>query len=154
MADADTFEVVREATITASPERVHDSLANFHAWQSWSPWEGMDPAQSRTYSGPEAGVGAIYEWKGNRKVGQGRMEVTGDAPTEVVVAIEFIKPFKARNVATFTLRPEGSGTHVTWSMVGPKTLMTKVMGIFKSMDKTIGPDFEKGLAQFDATLSA
>jgi hypothetical protein len=30
-------------------------------------------------------------------------------------------------------------------MVGPMTLMTRVMGIFKSMDKMIGPDFEKGL---------
>ena len=32
-------------------------------------------------------------------------------------------------------------------MTGQKTLMTKVMGIFTSMDKMIGPDFEKGLAR-------
>jgi hypothetical protein len=32
-------------------------------------------------------------------------------------------------------------------MVGPTTFVTKVMGIFKSMDKMIGPDFEKGLDQ-------
>ena len=152
MADS-TFEVVRERTIDASPERVHDSLIDFHAWQAWSPWEGLDPEQSRVHSGAHSGHGAVYEWKGNRKVGQGRMEVTGDSATEVVVLINFIKPFKATNTATFTLRPDGSGTHVRWSMVGPTTFMTKVMGIFKSMDKMIGPDFEKGLAQLDASLS-
>ena len=36
---------------------------------------------------------------------------------------------------------------VTWSMTGPKTRMTRVMGVFMSMDKMVGPDFEKGLAQ-------
>ncbi len=38
-------------------------------------------------------------------------------------------------------------------MVGPKTFMTKVMGIFTSMDKMIGPDFEKGLSRLEAHVS-
>ena len=36
---------------------------------------------------------------------------------------------------------------VTWSMTGPKTRMTRVMGVFKNTDKMVGPDFEKGLAR-------
>ena len=32
-------------------------------------------------------------------------------------------------------------------MTGPKTLMIRVMGLFRSMEKMIGPDFEKGLAR-------
>ena len=32
--------------------------------------------------------------------------------------------------------------------------MTKVMGIFTSMDKMIGPDFEKGLARLKADVEA
>lgn len=35
-------------------------------------------------------------------------------------------------------------------MSGKKTLMTKAMGIFTSMDKLIGPDFEKGLGNLKA----
>jgi hypothetical protein len=35
-------------------------------------------------------------------------------------------------------------------MTGRKTLMTKVMGIFKSMDGLLGPDFEKGLSRLKA----
>lgn len=36
---------------------------------------------------------------------------------------------------------------MTWTLGGPKTFMTKVMSIFTSMDKMVGPDFEKGLRQ-------
>ena len=39
-------------------------------------------------------------------------------------------------------------------MVGPKTFATKVMGIFTSMDKLIGKDFEKGLAQLNTYVKS
>ncbi len=38
--------------------------------------------------------------------------------------------------------------------MGPNTAMTKVMGLFTSMDKMIGPDFEKGLARLKADAEA
>ena len=55
-----TFRVERSTTIDAPPEAVYPHLADFHRWTSWSPWEGLDPDMSRTYSGPDAGVGAVY----------------------------------------------------------------------------------------------
>jgi hypothetical protein len=39
-------------------------------------------------------------------------------------------------------------------MTGQKTLMTKAMGIFKSMDTFLGPDFEKGLARLKAAAES
>jgi len=151
---ADTYTVERSAVIPAPTETVHGALVDFHQWERWSPWQDVDPAMEQTYSGPEAGVGAVMEWKGNRKAGAGRMEVTDVSPTAVVVDLQFLKPFKAHNTTTFTLAPEGEGTKVTWTMVGPKTFMTKVMGIFTSMDKMIGPDFEKGLTRLEAHVTA
>jgi uncharacterized protein YndB with AHSA1/START domain len=145
--DHDTYTVVREIEIPAPVGKVHSALVDFHEWQHWSPWEGLDPLLQRTYSGAPSGVGTTYAWKGNRKVGEGRMEITGDQPDEVVIALDFVKPFKSSNTTTFSLRPEGEGTHVIWTMVGPKTLGTRIMGIFKSMDELIGKDFEKGLSQ-------
>ena len=56
----------------------------------------------------------------------------------------------ARARAVFALRPSGMGSEVTWTMTGPKTLMTRVMGIFTSMDKIVGKDFKKGLARLKA----
>jgi Polyketide cyclase / dehydrase and lipid transport len=146
----DTYEVVRTRTIDAPTAVIHDLITDFQEWRRWSPWEDLDPDLQRTYSGAERGVGSVYEWSGNRKAGQGRMEVTGDEPLEVVVAVTFLKPFKSASTATFTLAPAGAGTEVTWTMVGPKTIATRVMGLFTSMDKMIGPDFEKGLTRLKA----
>ena len=149
-AAQDEFEVKREATIAAPPEKVYGLLADFHQWPEWSPWEGLDPDMQRTHSGAPSGVGAVYEWDGNRKAGAGRMEITEAQPSSrIKLDLQFLKPFKSRNTTTFELAPRDGGTQVTWRMVGPKTLMVKIMGIFSSMDKMVGKDFEKGLAQLD-----
>ena len=147
MADQ-TYTVERSATMNAAPERVYDQIADFHNWTQWSPWEDVDPDLKRTYSGAVTGKGATYAWSGNRKAGQGRMQITdATKPSTVLIDLVFEKPFKARNDTVFTIVPEGSGSRVTWSMTGKRTLVTKVMGIFKSMDAFLGPDFEKGLAR-------
>jgi uncharacterized protein YndB with AHSA1/START domain len=151
MAD-DTYTVERSVRIDAPPERIYAQIADFHKWMSWSPWEQTDPELKRSYSGAEAGPGAVYGWSGNRKAGQGRMEITDAAePSRVHIDVTFEKPFKSRSHALFTISPDVSGSLVTWTMTGKKTLMTKAMGIFTSMDKLIGPDFEKGLATLKAT---
>jgi len=144
----DTYTV----TIDADPARIYDQIIDFHKWTGWSPWEDLDPALRRTYSGADSGTGAVYAWSGNRKAGQGRMEITQAAhPSRVAIDLVFEKPFKARNDTVFTIEPTGSGSRVTWTMTGKKTLMTKAMGIFTSMDKLVGPDFEKGLARLKTT---
>ena len=151
----DTYRVERSVTIDAPPARIYDQIANFHNWTSWSPWEDTDPELHRTYSGAESGTGAVYGWSGNRKAGQGRMEITdATEPERVQIDLVFEKPWKARNDTVFTIAPQGSGSRVAWSMTGKNTLMTKVMGIFKSMDKLLGPDFEKGLARLKTTTES
>ena len=148
---ADTFTVQRSTTINASPDEVYGHMIDFRNWAAWSPWEDMDPEVSKTFAGAESGVGAHYSWSGNRKVGQGSMEIT-DAKqgSEIHIDLEYLKPFKASNTILFTLAPRDAGTEVTWAMTGRKTFMTRVMGIFKSMDSMVGPDFEKGLAKLKA----
>lgn len=147
MAD-DTYTVQRSATIAAPPQRVYEQIVDFHRWTAWSPWEDIDPDMRRDHSGPESGVGATYAWSGDRKAGQGRMTITEAAePSRVRIDLHFEKPFKARNDTDFHIEPDGAGSRVTWTMTGQKTLATKVMGVFRSMDAMIGPDFEKGLAR-------
>lgn len=149
----DTYTVSRSATMAAPPERIYDQLVDFHRWPAWSPWEGLDPDMERHYEGAESGVGAAYRWSGNRKAGQGRMEILqATAPREIGIKLDFDKPFKSSNTTMFTLRPQGAGTEVTWTMVGPRSLMLKVMGVFMSMDKMVGRDFEKGLARLAAVV--
>jgi hypothetical protein len=142
-----TFRVQRSTKINARAEKVFPLIADFHRWPEWSPWEKLDPAMKRTHSGPPSGKGAVYEWEGNKKVGQGRMEILhAAAPAKVEIKLDFIKPFSANNVTEFTLTPTGNATEVLWSMRGASPFMFKLMGLFMNMDCMIGNDFEKGLA--------
>ena len=135
----------RSTHVRAPAARVHALLDDFHQWQRWSPWEGLDPDLRRDFSGPAAGVGSTYHWSGNKKAGEGEMQIKESTPTSVVVDLEFLKPFKATNVTTFSLVPAGDATEVTWTMTGTRGALMSLMGkLF--FDKAIGRDFEKGLA--------
>ncbi|MDQ1535711.1 MAG: hypothetical protein QOE58_104 [Actinomycetota bacterium] len=147
----DTYTVERSVTIDAPLERIYEQLADFHNWVNWSPWEDLDPDIKRTYSGAEVGTGSVYVWSGNRKAGQGRMQITeASEPSKVLVEVAFEKPFKGENDITLTVLQDGPQARVTWVMTGKNSAITKMMGVFKSMDKVIGPDFERGLARLKA----
>jgi uncharacterized protein YndB with AHSA1/START domain len=147
----DVFRVARTTTINAPPEKIFAFLGDFRKWPAWSPYEKMDPAMTRSMSGPETGVGAVYEWNGNKKVGQGRMEVIQIAPpSKITIKLDFFKPFEAHNTAEFVVQPQGSASVVTWAMHGPSPFMVKVMGLFCNMDKMVGKDFKTGLANLKA----
>lgn len=147
----DTFRLERRVTIKAPPEKIFAILNDFKQWSVWSPWEKKDPAMKRNFGAVTAGKGATYTWEGNKDVGQGGMEITdADAPNKLTIALNFIKPFEANNTVNFTLTPAADGTEVAWSMEGKCNFISKVMQMFVSMDKMVGPDFEAGLANLKA----
>ncbi|MEP6762992.1 MAG: SRPBCC family protein [Gemmatimonadaceae bacterium] len=146
-----TFSLVRSTTIGASPDRVFPLINDFHKWSDWSPWEKIDPAMKRAFTGPESGVGAAYSWDGNNKAGAGSMQITrSDMPNKVDINLNFTRPFKANNLTEFTTAPSGNSTVVTWKMSGPLDLFGKVFHLFVNMEKMVGTDFEKGLASMKA----
>ena len=141
------FSVLRKTTISAPPAAVFAQVNAFHKWDAWNPWGQIDPTMKKTYEGAPAGVGASYTWVGNGQVGEGRMTITESHPSDLIrITLEFKKPFSGTNFAEFTFLPEGHQTAVTWSMTGNKVFVTKAIGLFMSMDKMIGGQFEKGLA--------
>ncbi|GJI99754.1 potassium-transporting ATPase subunit F [Duganella rhizosphaerae] len=146
----DSFRVQRTIAIKAPPEKILPLISDFHNWTSWSPWEKLDPAMKRTFSGAPKDQGAIYAWEGDDKVGSGRMEITGQAPAKVDIKLDFLKPFESHCQTEFTLEPKGELTTVSWTMSGPSNFMTKLMGLAVSMDSMIGKDFEAGLANMKA----
>ena len=145
------FRIERATSIKAPPDKIFALINDFRNWRAWSPWERMDPNLRRSYSGAERGEGAVYEWEGNSKVGKGRMEIVeAPPPSRVAIKLDFLKPFEAHNTAEFTLVPRGDATEVTWAMHGPNLFIGKVMGVFMSMDRMFGKDFEAGLANLKA----
>jgi uncharacterized protein YndB with AHSA1/START domain len=142
----DTFRVERSIVIKAPAEKIFPFINDLHQWEPWSPWEKIDPALKRTYSGANSGAGAVYEWQGNNEVGHGRMEISeSTASSKVVLKLHFIKPFEANNTVEFVLSKDGEGTRVTQAMYGPSPYISKLMGLVFSIDKMVGSKYEEGL---------
>jgi hypothetical protein len=142
------YQVERSATINAPAPVVFAQVNDFHKWEAWSPWAKMDPNMKTTYSGSAAGTGAVYSWVGNSDVGEGRMTITDSVPsTSIKIKLEFLKPFAATNPTDFMFVTQGNQTQVKWTMSGEKNFVMKGFTLFMNMDKMVGDDFEKGLAQ-------
>lgn len=151
----DTFRVERSVEIAAPADAVYGFVADFHRWQTWSPWEKLDPALRREYSGAEAGVGAVYAWAGNDAVGEGRMEIVeAQPPKRLGIQLDFLKPMASRNRAEFRFETRGDATTVHWTMSGPSPYVMKLVGLFADFDAMVGKDFERGLAELKTQVEA
>ncbi|TXD35257.1 SRPBCC family protein [Lujinxingia vulgaris] len=149
------FRVERTQTIEAPAPVVFAQINDFRNWEDWSPWAQLDESMEVTYEGAETGEGAIYTWQGNDDVGQGRMTILESTPPEeVVIKLEFIKPFESTNTTRFVLKPAGEATEVSWIIAGDKNFISKAFGLVFDMDAAIGADFEKGLTAMNTAAQA
>mgnify|MGYP000257924372 CR=1 FL=1 len=144
----DTYRVERTTAIEAPAVVVFGNVDNFKTWSAWSPWDKMDPHMQKTFSGPDKGVGAAYAWQGNEKVGKGSMTITGiEAPSRATYRLEFLEPFAAVATTNFIIAAQGEkNSTITWAMDGDNNFVGKIFSVFMNMDKSIGGDFERGLA--------
>ena len=151
----DSFRVARSIAINAAPDVIYPLISDFRNWQLWSPFDKLDRNLKRTYEGAPFGVGAIYTYSGDKKVGAGRMEIVeADVPRRVLAKLDFTVPIVAHNMAEFTLEPKDGSTVVTWAVSGPQAFAGKLMGVFFSMDGLIGGQFEDGLANLKAHVES
>jgi polyketide cyclase/dehydrase/lipid transport protein len=147
----DEFVVLRSIKISAPPGKVFPHVNDLHKWQAWSPWAKLDPKAKNSFAGADSGTGAAMSWDGNKKIGAGRMTITGSEANELIrFKLEFIRPFQATDSAEFTFKPEDHQTVVTWSMTGKNNFFFKVFGLLINFDKKVGGDFEKGLVSLKA----
>ena len=147
---AGTTVVERTERIQATPETLLPLIVNLPEWVNWSPWEQLDPAMKREYTGESGAIGSTYSWDGNRKAGEGRMRIAEVAPDGIGIDLDFTRPFRSANKIRFVLEREGDATRVTWRMESPKTFFSR----FVNMDKLVGGDFEKGLRQLRQVAEA
>ncbi|OOG44808.1 polyketide cyclase [Polaromonas sp. A23] len=146
----DTFRVARSTSIAAPAEKIFPLVNDVRAFNSWNPYAQKAPEMKGSYSGPFIGPGAHYDFE-SKKSGSGSFEIVqATAPSQVQMRLDMISPFKAQNVITFTIVPQGTATQTTWAMEGPAPFLSKFMGVIFNMDKMIGADFEAGLANLKA----
>lgn len=143
--------VERSAIINAPVNVVFAQVNTLKNWSRWDPWMAKDPNAVNTFEGPEAGVGAVHKWESSvKEVGSGTMTITGSLPNE---AIDIKLDFEGHGSATggFKFMSEGaSQVNTTWSFDSDAGMnpVKRLMGAM--MDKFVGADFEKGLANLKA----
>ncbi|MCQ8183148.1 SRPBCC family protein [Methylomonas sp. SURF-1] len=151
----DTFSVSRTLTMAAPASAVFAQVNDLRKWNAWSPWAKLDPNARNSFEGPDAGVGAVMRWSGNNQVGQGSMTIVDSRPDSFIrFNLEFLKPFKASNVAEFSFESIGAETVVTWTMSGRNNLVGKAMSVVMNCDKMVGGQFEQGLAAIKSIVEA
>jgi uncharacterized protein YndB with AHSA1/START domain len=148
MLKSPAYRVERSLVIDAPAEAIFPYFDSPRKFNEWNPWVKMDPAAKNTYSGPEAGVGAVASWDGE-KVGKGSATITESRPNErIVERMDWLAPMAGVSTVEFTFQPEAEGrTKVTWAMHGTNdSLPSKVVSLFMDCESICGPEFEKGLA--------
>jgi hypothetical protein len=141
------FRVERSATLAVPAPALFAHVNDHRKFNVWNPFMQLDPNVKNTYSGPDAGVGAVCSWDGNSDIGAGSCTITESKPGELVrCRMDWKRPMEGVATVDFTFKPQGDKTVVTWAMYGKNNYLGKLVSLFMDCDKMCGPQFEKGLA--------
>ncbi|HVK61176.1 MAG TPA: SRPBCC family protein [Bdellovibrionales bacterium] len=147
------FRYERSGVIAASPEQIFPYISDFKKGAEWSPYEKVDPAMKKTFSGPEAAVGSVMEFDGNADAGSGKLEILKIVPNELVeIRLTMLKPIHADNIVEYRLTPEASGTKFTWAMHGDGGFFGKLINVFIDCEKMVAGQFSEGIANLKAVV--
>jgi uncharacterized protein YndB with AHSA1/START domain len=148
------FAVEREVTINKPVDEVFAYLKQLKNQNEWSVWARMDPKMKTEFRGTDGTVGFVSAWEGNDDVGKGEQEIKNIVEGQRIdYELRFIKPWEATNKAYVTTESVGENqTKVKWGFSGHMSFPMNTMMLFMNMDKTVGKDFEQGLANLKANL--
>lgn len=134
------FHVEKSVEINASPDTVYKFISDFTNWHLWSPWLILEP-EAKVDVKPG---GKEYSWEGKR-TGSGEMKILKEAPPQRLdMVVTFLKPWKSTSKVWLEVKPQGSGTLLTWYM--DSSLPFFLFFLKKVMTAYIGMDYTRGLA--------
>ena len=149
------FKMERSTTIKAEPATVFAQVNDFRKFDAWSPWKDLDPNAKIAFEGPPEGEGTIMTWSGNSQVGVGKMTLTESKPNELVkTEVEIIEPMEGSSTGTFTFKPEGDQTAVTWSVEAQHNFMQKALCLAFGGTRMMADLMDKGLAQMKSVVES
>jgi hypothetical protein len=149
------YNVQRSIVINRPIDEVFQYLKHLKNQDHWSPWKSRDPVMKQTYEGTDGTVGFVAKWESDKKdVGVGEQELKGLVENERIdTEIRFLKPWKTMSDGYLLVREiEPSVTEVIWGFSGTNSPPINVMMLFYNMDKSVGKDFDEGLAKLKRTL--
>ena len=147
-----SFEVTRTKTIKAPSAVIYNNVIDFKNWEAWVAWVENDPSTIITLSEKTKGIGGSYSWKDKDGIGTMKtLETVSNTSIGQELQFDDFHPSKVN--WTFTPNEDNS-TNVTWNISGEGLpfifkAFNVVMG---SMEKQIGPNFERGLEKLDSIV--
>src|SRR5262245_53921623 len=107
------FRVERSVAIAAPAQALYEQVNDHHNFNKWNPFLKLDPNVKNNYSGPNAGVGAVCSWDGNKDIGAGSATITESKPGELVrMRMDWVRPMTGVATVDFTFKPDGNKTVV------------------------------------------
>jgi hypothetical protein len=143
------IHVSRSRVMKADAGILFNQVNTIRNWNNWSPWNKLDTAMTLVYFGT-SGQGAGYTWEStDRKVGTGRVEIISSKPEDSIqVLMNFMPNVPAKSSFVFVQDEQELVLHWTIDFEMNKNPFLRYLGLF--MDRWIGKDFEKGLAQLES----
>jgi uncharacterized protein YndB with AHSA1/START domain len=140
------FRYERNGVIQAPADQIFPYISNLKMGGLWSPYEKKDPSMKKTFIGPDAQVGSMMEFDGNRQAGSGKLEILKIVPNKLVeMKLIMTKPIYAENLVQYTLTPEDSGTRFSWAMSGNGGFMGKLVNTLIDCENMVAGDFTVGI---------
>lgn len=143
------FRVERSVHIAAPLERIEPFISDLRGFNSWNPFSQGQPVQI-TYTGPERGIGAGYDFVGSAASGRGQLVIVDAAPGKVRMRLAMLAPLRCENELEFLLVAGADGTEVSWAMHGVSPFIAKLMGLVVNTDRMVGREMETGLVALKA----
>ena len=124
------------------PEAIFPLINDYRNWTLWSPYEHRDPgAEAHLLGCGQRDAARSMPGRATRTSAPAAWRSSTPSPNRIIIKLDFFTPFKANNIAEFTLEPKGGATDVTWAMHGPVPFIGKIMHLIIDCDKMCGKDF-------------
>lgn len=143
--------VERTGTIQAPASAVQAILADFNTFEKWSPWKEKDPNMKVTVEGEPGKPGHKYTWDGNKEVMKGTMTLDAVSGDSVLQTLDM--GWGPSDVYMVTKEENGTTT-LTWGFYAKTPFLFRAMHLFMDMDKMLGADYEKGLANLKTLVES
>lgn len=151
------YAIEREVTINKPKQEVFNYVKYVKNQDNFSVWNQKDPNMKKSYSGTDGTVGFVYAWESNDEhVGKGEQEIVKITEGERMdMKLRFKEPFEAEdNAYLVTESVSPTQTKVKWGFNGAFHYPMNLMGLMMDMDKEVGGDLAKGLANLKTVMES
>lgn len=147
------YALEREITINKPKQEVFDYVKYLKNQNNYSTWNMMDPNMTHAYQGNDGTVGFISAWE-SKDMGNGEQEIKTITEGERIdTELRFKGAFASTSPVYMTTEAvSDTQTKVKWGMNGHMAYPMNFMQVFMSMDKMIGDEYAKSLANLKGIL--